>query len=94
MFQEQNYHCSIFLAFMVTAETNCINGDKDTKWGLVWNTTLAGNRDSQPCPVVSGVQSAGFAFRRCGDNGEWEEEVDVSNCRSLAFDEIERNAVR
>ena len=74
--------------------STCPDGDKDPRWGIAWTTTTAGNRDSQPCPAVNGAQSVGFANRRCDSDGDWEEQVDVSNCGSAAFAEVESNAVR
>lgn len=72
----------------------CDDGDRDSRFNLAWTTTLAGRKDSQPCPTVAGVESTGFASRLCDIEGEWEDQVDVLNCRSVKFDELENSAVR
>jgi hypothetical protein len=89
------FHVSVLTATDgVDSISMCNDDDVDQRWGLVWTATVAGSRDSQPCPAISGVQSVGFAFRLCDSDGQWDKEVDVSMCSSAAFDEIERNAVR
>ena len=76
------------------ASARCPNGDVDSRWGISWLATPAGGRDSQPCPVVGNGTSSGFAFRTCGADGDWEEEVDVMNCRDSRFLQLDEAAVR
>ena len=71
----------------------CPAGDADPRWSIQWSSTEAGRRDSQPCPTIQGTNTTGFAFRECGEDGKWEEEVDVINCRSAQFEELENQAV-
>jgi hypothetical protein len=78
---------------IISSISMCDDGNVDEQWGLVWAATVTGNRVSQPCPAVSGVESMGSASRLCDSGGEWEKEVDVSMCVSAAFDVIKRNAV-
>lgn len=71
----------------------CHNNDRDPRWGIVWTATAVGTWDSQPCPAIGGMQSSGFAYRLCSHSRHWEEEVDVLNCKSVAFDDLDSNAV-
>lgn len=72
----------------------CKEGDQDPRWALYWKATVAGARDSQPCPAaINGVETAGFASRLCDTRGRWADEVDVTNCRSIAFQDLGNEAV-
>lgn len=71
----------------------CPDGDVDRTWGIEWDAIRTGARASQPCPVVMNTETTGFAFRECGDDGEWEEEVDVTSCKTSAIADIEDQAV-
>lgn len=71
---------------------SCPEGDIDPRWGIEWAAAQAGRRGTQPCPAFDDADTVGFAFRVCGQDGEWEEEVDVTVCRNLMFSMLESQA--
>lgn len=71
----------------------CPEGDVDPRWGITWSATEGGRRDTQPCPAIDGMETAGVASRLCGRNGKWEEEVEVINCRNVVFENLFNEAV-
>ncbi len=76
----------------------CREGDIDDTYGISWGETNVGNRNAQPCPNlaganVEGFETSGFAYRLCGEGGQWEESVDVTNCLSDSFVDLKNAAV-
>ena len=78
---------------MSSLSQRCSGDNEDSVYGIIWPETRAGSRGSQPCPYLNGVETRGFAFRACDENGEWSSRVDVTNCKSAMFESIREDAV-
>ncbi|XP_065897929.1 adhesion G protein-coupled receptor L3-like isoform X2 [Dysidea avara] len=57
----------------VTTDETC-EETIDNTWCINWPETIAGFLSSQTCP-------AGLAYRRCHQNGEWDDFINVTQCR-------------
>ncbi|XP_065914929.1 adhesion G protein-coupled receptor L3-like [Dysidea avara] len=60
----------------------------DDTWGINWPLTISGNQSSQSCLD----DAIGMAYRRCQQNGEWDDFIDVTQCRNTELTNLTERA--
>ena len=72
---------------------SCDKGVSDDTYGIIWSGTTVGSSESRPCPNINGLETRGFASRRCLVGREWDGVVNVSGCESVQIANLRESGV-
>ncbi|XP_065894114.1 uncharacterized protein [Dysidea avara] len=66
--------------------------ENDTTWGIEWPTVPVGSVATQKCPGLA--ESSGLASRNCLQNGQYDDNIDVTQCRNMELVSLNDRAIQ